>query len=73
MVSAEEIDSRTAKDVSDLTVNKISDLKATKEQNDKDIILLASNWADITTIQYYLIHANNLGSVVTVVEISISS
>uniref|UniRef100_A0A1I8EGJ0 Uncharacterized protein n=1 Tax=Wuchereria bancrofti TaxID=6293 RepID=A0A1I8EGJ0_WUCBA len=31
----EEIDSRTAKDVSDLTVNKISDLKATKEQNDK--------------------------------------
>uniref|UniRef100_A0AAF5PK48 Uncharacterized protein n=1 Tax=Wuchereria bancrofti TaxID=6293 RepID=A0AAF5PK48_WUCBA len=43
LAQSEEIDSRTAKDVSDLTVNKISDLKATKEQNDKVLHL-----ADIT-------------------------
>nr|CDQ03318.1 Bm8412, isoform b [Brugia malayi] len=36
LTQSEEIDSRTAKDVSG-TVNKISDLKATKEQNDKSL------------------------------------
>ncbi|VDN84894.1 unnamed protein product [Brugia pahangi] len=36
LAQSEEIDSRTAKDVSE-TVNKISDLKATKEQNDKSL------------------------------------
>uniref|UniRef100_A0AAF5RTS4 Uncharacterized protein n=1 Tax=Wuchereria bancrofti TaxID=6293 RepID=A0AAF5RTS4_WUCBA len=52
MVSAEEIDSRTAKDVSDLTVNKISDLKATKEQNDK--VSTSSCWQAIglTSLQF---------------------